>query len=661
MPSSSSSSINGKDYMHLFHYGDNKSGMAGVDKNKQAQVIYENSVGSSFFNNQLKQDERLNEQLRLLHLKLASVSEGEVEGCKVEAARVLRDLERRRDLTPLKVVIDLDSFFVTVEINDQPNPEELRLKPVAVGGGNGGVCCTANYVARSFGVRSAMPSFLAKKLCPQLIFLPLNFDKYERVSAQMKDIIGEYDPLYSAKSLDEVFFDLSDYVDKSLVGAAEEATIALSLSSGSGSSHSSAEDDERQASRQLLARRRAACVAVAEIRQRILDTTGCSASAGIAHNFMLAKVCSNINKPNGQYELSVDRVALAHFVAELPVRKISGVGKVTERLLAQLGLHTLGEVRDQLHRILLAFSRDGALAAFLAQACAGVGAEEGRDDGSRVAAPAGAVTRKSLSHSSTFRDLSDQAAIEAKAVEASVAVAASMAAEGGLRAQTVTLRIKRADYSEISRSKSVRSGAYVSSAAEIRRIALDLLRPLLPMKIRLLGIAVSNFKGAWSPPASPQRESIVAAFRRAKSACETIDPSEPPAQEEEEEEEERLAADGFLFEDFVEDDESNACWSEQRYHKEQQRAAEQELERQLQQDQQQEEREEKEEPQQRAFAGCKRAASAAAGDCFAKASYTCLVCQKSLLCSLALYNAHLDKCLQKPPVSAFFSKRGACR
>jgi DNA polymerase-4 len=195
--------------------------------------------------------------------------------------------------------IDMDCFYAAVEMRERP---ELAGHPVAVGGGGrSSVVTTCNYEARKFGVRSAMPGFIARERCPHLVFLPLRFDLYREASQQIRKIFHEHTPLVEPLSLDEAYLDVS-------------------------------------------ASERYAWDIAKEIRARILAETGLTASAGISFNKMLAKIASAWRKPNGQFAILPSHVQ--EFMRDLPVRKIWGVGPKSAERLATQGIQNCGDLQQ---------------------------------------------------------------------------------------------------------------------------------------------------------------------------------------------------------------------------------------------------------------------------------------------------------------------------
>ena len=219
--------------------------------------------------------------------------------------------------------IDMDCFYAAIEQRDNP---ALRGKPIGVGGsGRRGVLCTASYEAREFGVRSAMPGFKALELCPQLILVPVRFDVYRSVAAQIRAIFGRFTEKIEPLSLDEAYLDVSHW-------RSEPAAIA------------------------------------SEIRTQIWEETRLTASAGVAGNKLIAKVASDLNKPNGQYVVSASE--LDSFMHQLPVSKLWGVGAKMQEKLQQHGIGTCGQMQE-IDKITMA-RRYGKWGVELYQLCRGI-------------------------------------------------------------------------------------------------------------------------------------------------------------------------------------------------------------------------------------------------------------------------------------------------
>ena len=247
---------------------------------------------------------------------------------------------------PRKIIhVDMDCFYAAIEMRERP---ELAGLPIAVGGSSGrGVLTTCNYLARTFGCRSAMPAFKARELCPGLVMLPVRFDLYRAESAKIRAIFAEFTELIEPLSLDEAYLDVSHL-------SSEAASIAW------------------------------------EIRERIRSQMRLTASAGIASNKFIAKIASDWRKPDGQFEVRDEEVA--DFLAALPVEKIWGVGKATATRLHEAGISTCGMMRERSEMELV--QRFGKFGNSLYRLCRGI------DE--RVVNPN--RERKSLSNERTFRE-----------------------------------------------------------------------------------------------------------------------------------------------------------------------------------------------------------------------------------------------------------------
>lgn len=249
--------------------------------------------------------------------------------------------------SPRKIIhIDMDCFYAAIEVRDHP---ELRGQPVAVGGRSEqrGVLTTCSYEARKFGCRSAMPTFKAMRLCPDLILMPVRFDVYRADSLRIREIFNRFTALVEPLSLDEAFLDVSH-----------------TRSSGT--------------------------AIAAEVRALIFEETQLTASAGIASNKLLAKIASDWQKPNGQYEVKDSETT--RFMRELPVKRLWGVGKVTEKRLLTLGIETCQDViSTPVHKLAGELGKFGVQLHEMAQ-----GIDRRRVNPSRE--------RKSLSNERTFAE-----------------------------------------------------------------------------------------------------------------------------------------------------------------------------------------------------------------------------------------------------------------
>jgi DNA polymerase-4 len=333
--------------------------------------------------------------------------------------------------------IDMDAFYASVEQRDNP---DLRGKPVAVGGSRErGVVAAASYEARTFGVRSAMPSVTARRKCPDLIFVKPRFEVYKAVSAQIREIFAEHTPVVEPLSLDEAYLDVTE----NLQGIASATAIAEA------------------------------------IRAKIKAVTGLTASAGISYNKFLAKLASDYRKPDGQFVIT-PRMGAA-FVETLAVAKFHGIGPATSAKMHSLGIQTGADLKEMpLAFLQQHFGKSGAYYYWVSR-----GIDDRPVQADRV--------RKSIGAENTF------AADIAVLKEAEVALQPIIEKvwrhyeNSGMRARTVTLKVKFADFQQITRSRTVVGG--VNTAYELQTISLSLLETVFPAykTIRLLGISLSSF------------------------------------------------------------------------------------------------------------------------------------------------------------------------
>ncbi len=339
---------------------------------------------------------------------------------------------------PLTILhIDMDAFYASVEQRDRP---ELRGLPVIVGGvGNRGVVSAASYEARRFGVRSAMPSATARRLCPEGVFLPVRMAHYAQVARQIREIFLSITPLVEPLSLDEAFLDVRGC--ESLHGPARE-----------------------------IGRR---------VKERIKADTGLTASVGVAPNKFLAKLASDHGKPDGFVVVPPEQVT--EFLAPLPVGRLWGVGAKGEKRLHALGVRTVGQLAALPERVMVDhFGKSGRHLWELAH---------GRDE--RAVTPDREA--KSISTETTFpEDVGDREALRAWLLDLVDELAGRLRKEG-VRARTVDLKVRSSDFSTRTRALSLPDATDATDVlwrAALRLFERSVTEEVLPL--RLLGVGASN-------------------------------------------------------------------------------------------------------------------------------------------------------------------------
>ncbi len=338
---------------------------------------------------------------------------------------------------PLRKIIhvDMDAFYASVEELDNP---ELKGKPLAVGGNEiRGVVSAANYEARKYGVRSAMSGFLAKKNCPNLTFVPPRFGRYKEISQQIRTIFYDYTDLVEPLSLDEAYLDVTT-------------------------------NKKGNPSASLIAK---------EIRQRIYDEIGLAASAGISINKFIAKIASDINKPNGQKTVNPEEVL--QFLEDLEIRKFYGVGKVTTEKMYKLGIFTGKELKEKSIQFLEThFGKSGS---FYYHVVRGIHNSEVKPH--RVP--------KSLGAERTFSEnLSSEVFMLERLKNIAIELEKRLK-KANVAGKTVTLKIKYSDFTLQTRSKTL--PYFIASKALIFETTKELLyQDELQDSVRLLGISLAN-------------------------------------------------------------------------------------------------------------------------------------------------------------------------
>ncbi len=349
-------------------------------------------------------------------------------------------MQEGADIRQRKIIhIDMDAFYASVEQRDNP---DLRGKPIVVGGsteGRGGVVATASYEARKFGIRSAMPSKRALQLCPHVLFIRPRFSAYKEVSNGLREIFSRYTDLIEPLSLDEAYLDVTE--DKQNIGSAIE-----------------------------IARR---------IKQAIKDELYLTASAGVSINKFVAKIASDLNKPDGLTFISPAQIE--KFMEDLPVEKFFGVGQVTAAKMKNMGLYTGADLKRLTEQELT--HRFGKVGGFYYKIVRGID--------NRQVQPHRET--KSMGAEDTFPyDLTtiDEMSAELQKIAGNVA---NSLLRHQLKGRTITLKVKYSDFKQITRSMSF--GRPVADYETLFDTAVDLLvkSDITDKKVRLLGISVSNF------------------------------------------------------------------------------------------------------------------------------------------------------------------------
>ncbi|KAF9478811.1 DNA/RNA polymerase [Pholiota conissans] len=437
------------------------SGKAGLatDQTKINRIISDASKGSKFYENEKKKDKELTARIEKI-LKHRDEGLSGIDVAKVEAIadHLIEQIEEKRDLTQIIVHVDMDAFFANVELLDNPN---LDGKAFAVVGK--GILTTASYEARKFGVRSGMAGFIAKKLCPHLIFVPNRHWRYSEMSDQIMDIFSRYDPDMCPAGCDEGYLNITPYCEEHSMTAEE---------------------------------------CVKEMRETVFRQTKLTVSAGIAPNKMLAKICSDKNKPNGQYQLDFNAESIKSFMRDLSIRKVPGIGRVNERLLEAIGIKasTCGDIYAQRAVVSLMDKQFGTM--FLFRTHLGIA--------SNIVEAHRREERKSIGAERTFSTLHKLEDILAKLDEVAAELEKDME-DTGWMGRTITLKYKLDTYQGkqplcvflriwtierfflvFTRAKSM--SQWISKKEDLFNIGKELLLAEFPLRLRLIGLRVTKLK-----------------------------------------------------------------------------------------------------------------------------------------------------------------------
>lgn len=331
--------------------------------------------------------------------------------------------------------VDMDAFYASVAALDNP---ELRGKAIAVGGSSErGVIAAASYEARKYGVKSAMSSILARQKCPHLIFVKSDFDRYKEISKIVREIFYEYTDLVEPLSLDEAYLDVT-------------------------------ENKKNNPSASVIAR---------EIREKIYSVTGLRASAGISINKFIAKVASDVNKPNGQKTVHPDEAL--QFLEDLPIHKFYGVGKVTASKMNKLGIFSGKELKQRSREELATiFGKSGTHYYKIVRGIHNSAVKPNR-------------LRKSVGAERTFSENISSEILMLEKLETIAEEIEKRLKKNKIKGKTVTLKIKYSDFTLHTRSKTV--ATFLQTKAVIFPIVKELLfQKKTKNSVRLLGISLSN-------------------------------------------------------------------------------------------------------------------------------------------------------------------------
>lgn len=357
-----------------------------------------------------------------------------------EVDHLIRSLEVNRNNEETWIYVDMDMFYASIEIRDDPS---IADKPVAVT--NGTVLSTSNYIARRYGVKSAMPEFQAVKLCPSLVLVQQNMDKYRAENEKIKLVFKEYDPNYEEIGLDEAGLHVTKVIKKRCA--------------------------DTDAGKQALA---------AEIRQKIFTKTNLTSSAGIGCNKMIAKVCSKVNKPNGQFYLKGENAK--DFMKNVEITAVSGITQQDGKLLELLGIKTCGDILKK--KLELFFGLGQQLLTNSIKCALGLGPTEHLESHK--------AGKKSFSVSKSFDPTDDEGLVEEKLTELTDMLDSEFRRKK-VKAKGIEVSLKTFAYEFRTRREMTKS--FFSSGNEVNELALTMLRMLYPLEVvRALSIRIGMLR-----------------------------------------------------------------------------------------------------------------------------------------------------------------------
>jgi len=426
----------------FFRYIDWKPGMEVKDKQEITRIIETASSNTRYYERQGEIRDRRRKQIEEMMRKIEKTKTDKQEflGIQYTIETKRKELEKQRNLTRTWAHFDLDMFYVACEIRDRP---ELADKPVAVGMNL--YINTANYIARKFGIYSAMPGFIAQKLCPELIVLPPSLPKYQETSNTFKKILSEYDPKLESRGMDEATLDMTDYLER--YGITEEKDIEKLLT---------------------------------DIKASINEATGITCTCGIAPNKMLAKIACDTHKPNGIFYVKNTREDVLNFMMPLSVRKVPGIGIYLQEICFELNIETVKDILDHLEELYISLPENTFM--FFLKSALGIGRY--LHDNSNE--------RKSVSATNTIEETMDREVLENVVKQTSAKVADNLK-KAGKKARRISIMVKSWHFRMTNKSTFL--ARYSDEASDIEKAALRMFREVDPQEpTRCIALKAEDLK-----------------------------------------------------------------------------------------------------------------------------------------------------------------------
>ena len=504
-----------------------KAGMDGIDRERINEILLRESGNSTFMQRQRKMDDNTNRKIEEMKQRLEEINNASTNNnWRLALERntidpILQQYRGQRQPLSTCVVIDLDSFFISCHILYNPRLAEI---PACVGGSS--MISTSNYVARQYGVRAAMPGYLGSKLVSELsggketlTFIKSDFELYKKKSMEVRAVLEEFDPNLNMYSLDEAYMDIGPYLEIQLLDATKDHDAIRSILSAAKEESTPAiserlleyhsKDSIHDAARSLLH----------SIREKVRIVTGLTCSAGLCSNFLLAKIASDINKPNGQHFVGPSEQEIIEFIHPLPLRKVNGIGRVMEKTLR--GVSNIETVKDlYIKRSDVHVLFKPATAHFLLRASIGYSESKQHESAEDENGDTGDETlhRKGISHERTFSPTSSWSELCTKLEKISLCLVHDLR-ERNLRPKTITLKVKLSSFDILTRATTRDIALFQNcnnshSPQDLVDIVVHMLKevkrehnnrsptkmsqssnnPGSPFSVRLLGVRCSNFQ-----------------------------------------------------------------------------------------------------------------------------------------------------------------------